>query len=302
MDEHGPRDQAEDKPKARMASADWLLRDDPAARSAPRSANPAVPASGSGEVFDLVESPDADLVPPPRTGPAAPGAAIGPRAAPSRRGDDKSQRKPEVLVEEVWSRWAEWGPTLAILAGWSIGLVILLYFLMGYEFYGMAFLLLLVGVAAAVVLSYPILITLERPVRVTPEQAVRDFYGALSHHRPHFRRMWLLLSTAGRTTASYGSYEGFKAYWIDRLRELKGRNAGPITPLVFEVVNYLGDKSAGQSRIDAEFTVKVSVRGQRQAGPIGTFRMRAALARGPDKMWYLENGNLPASARERQPG
>ena len=73
----------------------------------------------------------------------------------------------------------------------------------------------------AVVLSYPILITLERPVRITPEQALRDYYGALSHQLPHFRRMWLLLSTAGRISTAYGSFEGFKAYWKDRLATMR---------------------------------------------------------------------------------
>src|SRR4029077_12025670 len=123
-------------------------------------------------------------------------------------------------------------------------------------------------------------------------QALRDYYGALSHHRPHFRRMWLLLSNSGRITAYYGSFEGFKAYWIDRLRKLKGNSAGLMTPLVFEVTAYRGDKSAGQSRIDAQFTLKDSIRGQRQAGPIHSFPLRISLARGPYKMWYLENGTL----------
>ena len=73
----------------------------------------------------------------------------------------------------------------------------------------------------AVVLSYPILITLERPVRITPEQALRDYYGALSHHLPHFRRMWLLLEHGGRISTAYGSFEGFKAYWKDRLANMR---------------------------------------------------------------------------------
>ena len=27
---------------------------------------------------------------------------------------------------------------------------------------------------------------------MTPEQAVKDYFAALSHHVPHYRRMWLL--------------------------------------------------------------------------------------------------------------
>ena len=101
-------------------------------------------------------------------------------------------------------------------------MAMLVYFLMGWVPYGFTFLLLLVGAVGAVVLSYPILITLERPVRMTPEQAVRDYYAALSHHLPHYRRMWLLLARTGRTSSSYGSFEGFKAYWAEKLRTIKG--------------------------------------------------------------------------------
>ena len=181
------------------------------------------------------------------------------------------------------------------------GLAFFLYFFVGLLPVGLSFLVFLLGAAGAVLLSYPILITLERPVRMTPEQAVRDYYGALSHHLPHFRRMWLLLGKAGRTTSSYGSFEGFKAYWKDRLQQLKGSQAGAMTPLVFEIENYRGEKSAGQARVDVQFTLKVSVRGQRQAGPIGTFPARISLRRGPDKMWYLESGTLPETPRERKP-
>jgi hypothetical protein len=166
---------------------------------------------------------------------------------------------------------------------------------------GLSFLIFLLGGAGAVLLSYPILITFERPIRMTPEQAVRDFYAALSHHLPHFRRMWLLLGKGGRVSTSYGSFEGFKAYWSDRLRKLKGSQAGAMTPLVFELENYRGEKSAGQTRVDVTFTLKVSVRGQRQAGPIGAFPAKLSLVRGPDNMWYLDSGTFPETPRERKP-
>jgi hypothetical protein len=149
------------------------------------------------------------------------------------------------------------------------------------------------GAIVAAILSYPILITLERPVRVTPEQAVRDYYGALSHHVPHFRRMWLLLSTAGRISTAYGSLEGFKAYWKTRLAQLRKGHATSLTPLVFEVADFKSPKSAGEIRIDAEFTLKIWVRGKRRLGPIQAIPLRIALVRGPDKMWYLEDGTLP---------
>ncbi len=201
------------------------------------------------------------------------------------------------MVDVVWTRGAEWGPSLVVLGAWVLAMALLVYIVMGWAPYGFTFLLLLVGAVGAVVLSYPILITLERPVRMTPEQAVRDYYAALSHHLPHYRRMWLLLARTGRTTSSYGSFEGFKAYWAEKLRTIKGDRAGLMTPLVFEVEDYRGDKSAGKSRVDVKFTLKVSVRGQRQAGPAASIAGQMSLVRGPDKMWYLESGTLPQPAR-----
>ena len=114
--------------------------------------------------------------------------------------------------------------------------------------------------------------------------------------------MWLLLSTAGRiapgpTARTRGSRRtGTKA----RARSRAGQ-AGSLTPLVFEVENFSADKSAGKSPIDAKYTLKVSVRGQRQAGPISRVPMQIALVRGPDKMWYLENGTLGRSLETRSP-
>jgi hypothetical protein len=297
MTQQNPPSGAANRRDAEIAAADWLLQDDPAGTSTQPEARSGRPAD-TGEVFDLVDSPSAESVVPPSSSPAPerPSPPLTTTAKPRSTGPgqvhDRS-RPPEALVEEVWSRQAEWGPTLLVLAAWLLALLLVAYFTWGNELYMLGFLAILVGGAVAVVLSYPILITLERPVRITPEQAVRDFYGALSHHVPHYRRMWLLLSTAGRTTASYGSFEGFKAYWIEQLATLKGSQAGPMTPLVFEVADYHGDKSAGQSRVEVRFTVKISIRGRRQAGPIATLPAQVSLVRGPDRMWYLENGTLP---------
>ena len=177
---------------------------------------------------------------------------------------------PSSLVEETWSRWAEWGSNLLVVGGWMAVLLLLVYFVFGQEHYVLAFMLLIVGSGVAVVLSYPMLITLERPVRVTPEQAVRDYYNALSHHVPHLRRMWLLLSTAGRVSTAFGSFEGFKGYWREQLARLRQGHAGPLTPLVFEIVNFKSEKSAGKARIDATFGLSIFVRGRRPAGAIHT--------------------------------
>jgi len=303
MAEGNPRDRSKPDPEPEIGAADLLFRDDPAVTSpkqAPKSS--AAPGSGAGDVFDLVDQPGTSSVestediPIPRIS-AAPqkGQAGKPREPRTGRADDQAHLDPSALVEQVWSRTAEWGPSLILVGGWVAVVFLVIYF--GGPGLGLTFLILLLGGAVAVVLSYPILITLERPVRITPEQAVRDYYAALSHHLPHFKRMWLLLSTAGRVSTAFGSYEGFKAYWKDRLGRLRQGHAGSMTPLVFTVADFKADKSAGMTRIDADFTVKVLVRGQRQAGPIHTFPIRIALVRGPDKMWYLEDGTL--TSRER---
>ena len=144
-------------------------------------------------------------------------------------------------------------------------------------------------------LSYPILITLERPVRMTPEQAVKDFYGGLVAPPAPLPSDVAAAGPDGRTSSSYGSFEGFKAYWTDKLKTIKGDRAGTLTPLVFEVENFRGDKSSGKSRVEVKFTLKISIRGQRQAGPIASIPGEVSLVRGPDKMWYLESGTLPTS-------
>ncbi|MGP0065090.1 MAG: hypothetical protein ACLQGP_16020 [Isosphaeraceae bacterium] len=304
MAANDPSDGAGKEHQPEIAAADLLFRDDPVKKLA-KDATDAAPVGQWGEVFDLAppltHEPESPSATSPDPNPAPPRPAPRPREAAPRKAAEPSREDPADLVEEVWSRQGEWGPTLLIVAGWLFGLAVFLYIALGILPYSLSFLALLAGCAGAVILSYPILITLERPIRMTPEQALRDFYAALSHHVPHFRRMWLLLGKKGRITPSFGSFEGFKAYWSERLRKLKGSQAGPMTPLVFEIENYRGEKSAGQTRVDVQFTLKVSVRGQRQAGPIGTFPARISLVRGPDNMWYLESGTLPETPRERKP-
>jgi hypothetical protein len=305
-----PRSDAGTPGEPEIAAADLLFRDEPAHKPTKptKPPGPAAPGAGSGggETFDLADSPfveshaesEAPAIPPVRS--TEPPSArtrdtAGPRTARTR---EPSAAEDEALVDEVWSRGAEWGPNLVILAAWLFTTAVVVYFLMGWEAYGLGFMALLAGAAGAVVLSYPILITLERPVRITPEQAVRDYYGALSHHLPHYRRMWLLLARTGRTSSSYGSFEGFKAYWTDKLKTIKGDRVGTFTPLVFEVDNFRGEKSSGKSRVEVKFTLKISIRGQRKAGPIASIPGQISLARGPDKMWYLESGTLPRAHQE----
>ena len=253
MSEDRPRDETGKRGDPKIGAAEWLFREDPADKPA-EPAGSAAPAAAPGETFELAgadtDEPETAAVVPPipilapgEHRPSRPRDTTRPKTAPA----GESSPFDEDAVDVVWTRAAEWGPNLVAVGAWVFAVVMIVYVLMGGGAYGFAFVILLVGGAGAVVLSYPMLITMERPVRMTPEQAVRDFYGALSHHLPHYRRMWLLLARAGRTTSSYGSFEGFKAYWNDKLRTIKGSQAGTLTPLVFEIENYRGEKSAGKS-------------------------------------------------------
>jgi hypothetical protein len=286
MADDSPRKGTKRDLELEIAAAESLFHDDPATKPGKQSHRPKV-AADPEDVFALADPSSLEI-------PTSLSPGVLPRGmAPAPTVDDQSKLDPSNLVEEVWSRAGEWGGTLIVVGGWLAVVFAVFLFCWETDLVGMAFLTLLVGGLAAAVMSYPLLITLERPVRITPEQALRDYYAALSHHFPHFRRMWLLLSKAGRVSTAYGSYEGFKSYWKDRLGRLKRGHAGGLTPLVFEVEDFKADKSAGKVKIDAEFRLKVSVRGQRQAGPIHGIPMRVALVRGPDKMWYLENGTVP---------
>src|SRR5262249_37765644 len=116
----------------------------------------------------------------------------------------------------------------------------------------------------------------------------------LSHHLPHYRRMWLLLSSAGRTSSQYASFEGFKAYWKRRQAKLRALGkAGALTPLVFKIEDFKSEKSAGKTETDATFTVQVSVRAKQAKGPIDAINVEAGFVKGPDGMWYLNKGTLP---------
>ena len=146
-----------------------------------------------------------------------------------------------------------------------------------------------------IVLSYPIVITLERPVRFTPEQAVNDYYSALSHHFPHYRRMWLLLSTAGRTSASFASFEGFKGYWKAGSTSSEGdARANPRRSSFRWSISSRKERGADVDRRSST-PFKFDPRASRPQGTVESVRVQTSLVRGPDRMWYLDDGTLPTS-------
>jgi len=290
-----------DDPTDPIADAASLLGDDP--RPAPAPKPPQAP-SASSDGYEVESWPEDDdggpsrpPVPPvaaprakvPKLRPEADDADDAPRA---RRGRDAT----ESAVDEVWTRGAEWGGTVTQLAVAAVVLLGLLYAAVQIGFVP-AFLVLVLGGAGLLFLCYPIFITIERPVRITPEQAAQDYFGALSHHWPHYKRMWLLLSNAGRVSGQFASFEGFRTYWTNRLAELKRGKAPASTPLKFTVEDFRSEKSAGQTSVEATYVVKVVVRGKNGEGPIHSIKVTSRFTKGPDRMWYLDKGTLPSSER-----
>ncbi len=108
--------------------------------------------------------------------------------------------------------------------------------------------------------------------------------------------MWLLLSARGRTSPQFASLEGFRAYWIARLGQLHEGHSGRFSPLVFQVDDFQAEKSAGMTEIDARFRLRVLVRGRRGEGPIWNLHLERSFVRGPDGMWYLNDGTLAERA------
>ncbi|WP_435010978.1 hypothetical protein P12x_002269 [Tundrisphaera lichenicola] len=233
-----------------------------------------------------VERPRSRPAPKPKARPADPSAE-----------DPSGSREFEAEISEVdpiWTRGAEWGSDLVRIAAAGLVVLILLYFTLGT--FGPFFLILFLGGAALAVLSYPLLITLERPVRITPEQAVTDFFAAASHHVPHYRRMWLLLSSAGRDSGPFPDFEAFREHWKDRVAGWRSSlGGGKYAPLIFEIGDFQADKSTGKTTSKANYTVRVSLRGDSDARPAASYRMSHGLVKGPDRMWYLNRGALPTT-------
>ncbi len=278
---------------ARLFEEEGLKSTKPRPNPQPWNASP-------GDGYDVVGGDEAadEPVPPPVPQPTT-------RRSPTERvhrtettGRVGSQRKPDGSklldddVEEVWSRFSEWGKTLRILAiGGGVWLV-LLYLTFSIDHLGRTLLIFALGAAALVVLSYPIAITIERPVRTVPEQAVRDYFDALSHHLPHYKRMWLILSNRGKKSRLYSNEEAFKSYWLDTLARLRPSELSKWTPLDFKLEDFKSEKSAGKTTIEGSFRVDVYVRGS-ASSPIASFAKSVGFVKGSDGMWYLGDGTLP---------
>jgi hypothetical protein len=270
------------------ADAEWLTRDGAEAPGPPVAPDQQAVSPDAYEVQgvepgDLGDEPVLRVVPPVPESPPRPKASEKPTTRTAAE---------SAVVDVVWTRWREWGPDLPRLGLAALATLFLLYIALSYMMFMFAFIVLAAGTVVMAVLSYPLAITLERPVRVTPEQAVKDYYGALSHSMPHFRRMWLLLSSAGRSCPEFASFEAFESYWRARLFSLGDGVPRKLNPLLFDVDDFRSEKSSGQTSIDGTFTLNVRDR-HRPDRPVRAFKIELGLVRGPDRMWYLNRGTIP---------
>ena len=261
----------------------------------PAPASPG-PSLGDDAGYLLAESesapiPSLDISPPP--------AAQEPVSPTETTFQPATQEaKPEGIVEQfpdespavdaVWSRWAEWQePLLWSAAGIALAVLIVL---------GGSWVAMLVFVLASAYGAYHIIISLAVPVRVTPEQAVREFYEAAGHRLPNFRRMYILLTTDGRQSDEFTNFADFRAYWQAQVTRLS-RSPAWLVPLEFHVegfrCRYNGEKTLGSVR----YILKVSPRGRPETDePTAEFAMHNLVVKGPDGQWYLNDGTLPEAA------
>ena len=197
----------------------------------------APPAASEGYELEGVSFPEVDEppgrspIPPPVERPKARVRGRKPKVEPL--GPEESGSTEFVTevseVNPVWTRWGRVGPGPDPGRGRRPGHAVPGLVVLGTS--SSCLLILALGGAATVLLSYPMLITLERPVRITPEQAVTDFYAAASHHFPHYRRMWLLLSALGRESGRFSSFEDFRDHWKGRIERLEaGRRGRQVRP------------------------------------------------------------------------
>ena len=229
-----------------IADARWVVRDAPPAPSSGATNRSEVRVGADEEYAVGALDAPTDLNFPTVQDPERRGYLPGgTRRRSQPRKASRHEVDPAQEVQETWTRWAEWKSTLSLLGIALLATICLVLAAIEWEYYGAALSFLIGGVLVMLALSYPIFVTLERPVRLIPEQALRDYFHALSIRYPHYRRMWLLLSTSARRTKPCSTFEEFQNYWQAKLVELRGGRPQRSNLLKFEVTNF--DKSMGMN-------------------------------------------------------
>ncbi len=237
--------------------------------------------------YDIV-GPPAERPEPARPEPPAAPAATGLDEVSAAAGSTFQPAGPaasDPVVRRVWGRRREWAwPMLWMVA--SIAFVVLLR----YSVLSASLLVLAIGIGAG---AYQIAITLERPVRVTAQHAAQEFYGALNHRFPNYRRAYGLLTAGGQRSERFMDLAGFRAYW-NAVRGGFSRAPAWLRPPELRVEKFECHYDAGKTTAEIEYVLRVVwPRKAATSEPLAQIPMRNLAVRGPDGMWYLNSGSLP---------
>lgn len=218
-----------------------------------------------------------------------------PRSSRARIAPDRSGRIESARDFPLWSRGKESGPHLfRVLL--SAGLTLILAWIFAdWNTIHISGWITVLGSIITILLAYPLVVGLERPVRSSPERAVRDFFEALEHHGPLYVRMWLLLTPEGQKSAHYSEFSGFRRYWQGRIQEWRHRgDAWTGTPVVLKIDSLRANPDPHDPLIrHVKFDLAVSLRGRRSAGPVARYAMSWIAERGRDGQWYLRQADPP---------
>jgi hypothetical protein len=156
----------------------------------------------------------------------------------------------------------------------------------------------LTSLAGLAIMGYLIAISLDRPVRTLAEQGVREYFEALDHHLPNFRRMYLLLTDEAKQVPELSTYSRFRAYWMYRLALLRPPEAGT-RPVVAKVKKFNAQYNSSRTWARATYILEFYLRGL-EGEPVATFDMKADLVKAADGMWYLNEGRIPEPAESSE--
>jgi hypothetical protein len=188
-------------------------------------------------------------------------------------------------VSHVWSRWVEWKQPI-VWASVGVALATLIVFVPAY----VATLMFLAAMGYG---AYCVVISLEVPVRVTPEQAIQEFFAAAGHRLPNFRRMYVLLTDNGKTSSAYSDLAQFRAYWTDQIAQFS-RSPAWLVPLEFRIEGFSHRYNADKTMATVRYVVKIAPRGQAESvSATAEFDVRNLVVKGPDGQWYVNDGSLP---------
>lgn len=257
-------------------------------RASADSISPGTDPPSDEEAYELEET-DAPAAPSPVPIEQPPVAdKLTPTAEPGARKQAKpaaTKSKVNPQVTQLWSQWGELRHVLII----PLALVVLggvactpsSHVLVGVF-------MVLAGLAGT---GYLIAVSLERPVRVTPEQGVRGYFESLDHHLPNFRRMYLLLTDGAKKVPELHTYRCFRAYWNYRLAQIRPAEEG-FRPIVAKVKKFNAQYNRSRKWARATFVLEFYIRGLEDE-PLASYEMSCDLVKAPDGMWYLNEGRIP---------